>query len=323
MSPVEQCEAAFICVASKHDMGTKRGDYIFCERCKKWAHIMCEALSDVDTENMSNSDESYTCLKCQGLNSYDVAKKHGIDYAQKLNTILTNLQLVSGKCEQIRQKIANTMGPREKQIECILNEIGVKRQAYHGDVFVGNHCKVILSKQKDSNLYNYEKLCNVLSDCKKRAHLIEIFSVYSRARELMSRRSFLNDTDINELVSLCTKFGEIYPVYFESFTITLKMHEFIFDVPRFVKTYKTIGLFSEEEGESVHRFMNEHQRSLHGVRDTAKMLTLALKHFEIRGSCNSSLVLPEKRLCQKCNKDRTKSEDKVFLKNGVCLNCLT
>ena len=29
------------------------------------------------------------------------------------------------------------------------HQIGVKRQAYHGNVFVGNHCKVILAKDKN------------------------------------------------------------------------------------------------------------------------------------------------------------------------------
>ena len=123
-------------------------------------------------------------------------------------------------------------------------------------MFVGNHCKLILSKNKNEDCYNFEKLCNVLSDVEDKAHLIEIFGVYSRARELMTRRSFLSDTDIDGLVSFCTQFGELYPVYFLGSNITLKMHDFIFDVPCFVKVHRTIGLFSEEEGESLHRFMN-------------------------------------------------------------------
>ena len=38
----------------------------------------------------------------------------------------------------------------------------------------------------------------------------------------------------------------IFPVYFPDVPLTRKIHELAFDVPRFVKEHKTVGLFSEE-----------------------------------------------------------------------------
>ena len=118
-------------------------------------------------------------------------------------------------------------------------KLGVKRQAFHGEVFVGNHCKVILSKNKN-NVYNFEELCNVLSDnVEAKKHLIAVFTVYSQAHELMTHRNFMNEHDISQLVALTEKFGTIYPTFFcLSYSITLKMHDFIFDVPRFVKNIR-------------------------------------------------------------------------------------
>ena len=37
------------------------------------------------------------------------------------------------------------MGESEKCLLQILDDIDIKRQAYRGNVFIGNHCKVILA----------------------------------------------------------------------------------------------------------------------------------------------------------------------------------
>ena len=58
-------------------------------------------------------------------------------------------------CKKYRQDQEYSMGESEKQLLNILDEIGVKRQAYHGNVFIGNHCKVILAKDKNQ-VYNFE-----------------------------------------------------------------------------------------------------------------------------------------------------------------------
>ena len=65
------------------------------------------------------------------------------------------------------------MGESEKLLLQILDEIGVKRQACQGNVFIGNHCKVILAKGKNQ-VYNFEKLCSLLSDRLEREHFIEV-----------------------------------------------------------------------------------------------------------------------------------------------------
>ena len=79
------------------------------------------------------------------------------------------------------------MGESEKQLWKILCEIGVKRQAYHGNVFIGNHCKAILAKDKNQ-VCNFEKLCSVLSDRLERENFIEVLRLYSEACLLMARK---------------------------------------------------------------------------------------------------------------------------------------
>ena len=80
---------------------------------------------------------------------------------------------LSDICGKYRQDQENSMGESEKLLLQILDEIGVKRQACQGNVFIGNHCKVILAKGKNQ-VYNFEKLCSLLSDRLEREHFIEV-----------------------------------------------------------------------------------------------------------------------------------------------------
>ena len=153
----------------------------------------------------------------------------------------------------------------------ILYEIGVKRQAYHGNVFIGNHCKVILAKDKN-RVYNFEKLCSVLSDRLKGEHFIEVFRLYSEACLLMARKYILLDQEKARLTSLCCKFGELFPVYFRRVALTRKIHELVFDVPCFVEEHGAVGLFSEEEGESLHHEINLESAQLSSVRSDPERL---------------------------------------------------
>ena len=54
-------------------------------------------------------------------------------------------------------------------------------------------------------------------------------------------------TEIEFVVSKCHQFGEYFSINFDR-SITPKMHEYIFNVPRFIEKHRTLGLLSEEEG---------------------------------------------------------------------------
>ena len=143
------------------------------------------------------------------------------------------------------------MGDGEKKLLSILDQIGVKRQAYHGNIFVGNHCKIILAKDKNQ-VFNFVKLCDFLTDEVTKDHFVELLKIYCEARSLMARRHLLSENEKETLKSLCSNFGALFPVYFPKSTFTRKIHELVFHVLRFVDEHGTAGLFSEEEGESLH-----------------------------------------------------------------------
>ena len=95
------------------------------------------------------------------------------------------------------------------------HQIGVKRQAYHGNVFVGNHCKVILAKDKNQ-VFNFVKLCDFPTDEVSKDHFVELLRIYCEARSLMARRHLLSENEKETLKSLRYNFGALFPIFLKA-----------------------------------------------------------------------------------------------------------
>ena len=307
---LQKCDAK-TCIASKFDVDAKREDYIQCDECNAWLHMMCEGLSDEDTLVMGG-DESYFCNQCLGQNTYEHASKKFSLSIDKLRDLEGKLASIQDNSSRIRQEIEDAMGPGVTKLNKLLADMAVQRQAFHGNVFVGNHCKVILhGSSKNTSEKNYERLCSVLSDANLRNNFIEIFRLFSKSHHLMTMRNFLSPEEIDRLENLCAKFGELFPKYFPGESLPLKIHDFVFHVPRFVKFHKTLGLFSEEGGESLHRFINCVSRPLFSVRDNAQKLHLIMERFATKCDADNSLEKVCGRKCQ-CG---------AFFVKGECSLC--
>jgi hypothetical protein len=56
------------------------------------------------------------------------------------------------------------------------------------------------------------------------------------------------------------EFGNWYPVNFPNQRITPKMHIMIYHMPELAQIYHTVGMFSEQAGESIHPVFNKLHR---------------------------------------------------------------
>ena len=120
------------------------------------------------------------------------------------------------------------------------------------------------------------------------------------------------ETEINTVKSLCTGFGH-FTKYFPNENIPLKIHELVFDVPRFLAKHKTLGYLSEEEGESVHHSINKQLQQYQSVRDEGEKLRLVITNEELLSTADRRLadVKPRPK-CDSC---------KVYLRKGLCPQC--
>ena len=167
----------------------------------------------------------------------------------------------------------------ERKVLEALDKLRVKREEYHGHVFVGNHCKKILA--------DYDVLCSVLDGYPaEKAKFQEIFKLFSEPRNLLFAKRFLSDEEINTVVFLCEEFCKRYPVLFPDKNLKPKMHFYSFDVPNFVKTHESLGLLSEEEGESLQSAFNMENRQLYSVKNGGNRMFLGLKRHALRSKCD-------------------------------------
>ena len=204
--------------------------------------------------------------------------------------------------DDYKAKAEEKMGPKEKELSDALESINVIRQAYHGNVMVGNHCIKVLEK--------HSVLTSVLGEVGNMYNWF--FSALSDIMKLVMARRFLEEDEIKRLEELCHGFGAKFPTVFPDRNITLKIHELVFNVPQFARKWKTIGLLSEQEGESMHAVVKAELRSLACVRNKAEKLRLVLQRDEIRSGAKKNLMTPTPRLCPICKSGGKRS----FLRCG-------
>ena len=70
------------------------------------------------------------------------------------------------------------------------------------------------------------------------------------------------------------------------------MDDMIFQVPRFAQKFKTCGLFSEQNQESIHNIINHELRRYASVRDSNLKMLLLLQNQASRKFVDKHKFLP-------------------------------
>ena len=76
----------------------------------------------------------------------------------------------------------------------------------------------------------------------------------------------------------------------------------IYHLPKFLKKFGSVGIFSEEDCEKLHCEFNSILRPIYSIRDKGKKLKLGLKRMELKRKGDSyypDFAKPSKRRCQK------------------------
>ena len=105
---------------------------------------------------------------------------------------------------------------------------------------------------------------------------------------VMARKFLTTNEVVIAVVELCHQFGRIFPVNFPNRNITRKIHELVFNVPHFIKNFKTTGMISGQEGESKHVSVNAELRSLSSVRRHSERIRLVLEKEELRSAMDKN-----------------------------------
>ena len=93
----------------------------------------------------------------------------------------------------------------EKALNDAIEAIKVIRQAYHGNVMVGNHCAMVLKK--------FTVLTAVIKEDESCLQFEELFTLLADIMALVMTCRFLIPEEIESLEKLCSKFGAKFPFF--------------------------------------------------------------------------------------------------------------
>ena len=279
-----------------------------CDSCQSVFHVKCVGVSELDVKNKKH----YRCFLCRNvtINSQEDFQQHIEVELKNAKCQLTETQM---KLEALEKQLLemeeiadSNIGSKEKQLLDTLASLSIDRQAYHSHSFVGNHCMKLLE--------NADKITSVLDDEAERDQMNLLFQKFLSIYRLMSKNAILSKEEIECLTNECHSFGEWFPAHFPSSTLPIKFHLLTHHVPKFVQKWHSLGLFSEQQVESLHAKANWH-RAFCCMRDRAKQLGLVYSHLAL-GNQVPKLKHCIRRKCSLC---------KTFLKSvdGVkrCAQC--
>ena len=151
-----------------------------------------------------------------------------------------------------------------------------------------------------SILRNHTILTEVLDNDEVIERFNDVFHCLHEIMKLVMATRFLDDNEIERVSELCKTFSEVFHRAFPDRSITRKIHELVFNVPRFIKQWRTLGLFSEQEGESKHNAVNRQLRVLACMREPSEKLRLVMEREELRSFADKRVMTKPVRLCQVC-----------------------
>ena len=277
------------CIVTVHDVDVTT---VECDECESLFHCMCEGFSLV--EEMRGELEYYKCLACSRIDDVPAVYETKISKLIEEDELMEQLVHKQAACDELKGRFETKMGEKEKSLSEKLEAIHVVRQAYHSNAIVGNHCMLILR--------HHRQLTDVLSDDPDmKAKFDAIFSCFHDIMILASAKRFLDDSEVARVRELCVSFATLFHDVFPDRSITRKIHELIFNVPRFIEQWRTLGLFSEQEGESKHNAVNQQLRVLACMREPSKCLRLVLEREELRGFADKQMMSKPARLCKSCS----------------------
>ncbi|XP_072032273.1 uncharacterized protein [Amphiura filiformis] len=300
--------------------------WIRCSWCgegmaKGWYHAYCAGIKEDDVTNPAY--DAWTCQVCKN----EISGPEDVIPCQK-ERIISNKALTKQKekvylnekkkLDKVYEKIARSRGQFEKKLnERLENDLGIKRQAYHSQCFVGNDCKKIVN--------HVEILLQDLPDGPVKNKFQGLFG---RLRRIFSffKADFLTPTEVKELCLRCWDLGYFFPANFPKESIPPKLHILICHIPEMAIRWKTVGLLSEQGLESLHASINSIKRVYASVRDKEEHMKLVLGCHQQRGvtSKEGFEVSPEKaRTCRKSEscKGRYKVKEAGGKKERVCIKC--
>ena len=265
------------CIISIYDYPIS---WLECDTCKKKFHSLCIAETYEEISNKLIID-SILCAQCSNRkHPEELLEDHQRELQNKEFQLMSWERKVKNLEKLEEQKLsehAMYTCQEEQLFDQLLKKFNIHEQSQHGGTLIGNHCDILLD--------NYEIYCQTLPKQEDKDFFMDYFKVLKFIIRKCSAKRWLSESEIKEVEHYCHRFGELWPKLTK--TITLKADDIIYHIPKFLKQWKTIGMFSEEDTESLHRECNNILRPLYSMKNKGEKLYLGLKRLTYKRNYDS------------------------------------
>jgi len=211
-------------------------------------------------------------------------------------------------------KLVRTLSQDESAFNALLSQLRLSFYQYHGETLRGPQVHRLLSGKEPLYLKVLEAVRQVkvrdtflrrgkliVSQTSPYSHLLDLFQLFAACYKLYTADRFLSPEEIASLSTSCRSFGTKFKEYFPRESITPKMHQLCVDIPRFARTYGTVGLYSEQAIESMHAEENQLMRDYAGVGDNIHKHKLVFQALYRKHCPAIPAFEPPRRLCSVCD----------------------
>ena len=301
--------------------------WIRCTECGEgdeigWYHAYCAGIKDSEVDDPKYNN--WTCQICMG----QVAGPNDVIPFQE-QRVASSKALVKEKTavyernkkdlDKAFELASKNRGTFETALNSRLeNDLKVKRQAYHSQCFVGNHCVKIVN--------NCETL---LQDLPEGDVKTKFQGLFGRFRQIFHffKAEFLQPHEIRALSIRCWELGYFFPTNFPLENIPPKLHILICHIPELAQKWKTIGLLSEQGLEGIHACMNSIERIYSTVRDKCEHMRLVFGCHQARNATSGEGIKVAPKNIRSCvrkelvNNKKCMGRYKMIGKEKKCQIC--
>jgi hypothetical protein len=211
-------------------------------------------------------------------------------------------------------KLVRSFAPDAAAFTQLLAEHRLTFYQHHGETLIGPQVHRLLSGTEPLYLHVLEAVKEVvvrdsyvkgrklvITQFRPYRQLLELFQLFAACYKLYTADTFLSPEEIASLGEKCRAFGSKFHEYFPRESITPKLHLLAVDIPRFARTYGTVGLYSEQAVESMHAETNQLLRDYAGVGDNMRKHQLVFQALYRKHCPTIPLFFPPLRLCSICD----------------------
>ncbi len=247
-------------------------------------------------------------LKAQNEEDEDLPLRKVRENEATITELQVEMKKLEKEISQLEAKITLPGVDSDPVSACLdetLKKHGIKRQAYHGKSFVGNHCHKYLQKEVYESVTagivtQCELLCgdpDIIDEAKEIEHKFnETFRLYAEVYTAVAHSNFIPESDLSMIQEKIDKFLAYFRRTFPDSSIPVKFHLLEDHTVDWIRRFPFgLGLLGEQSAESVHAQVNRIKRMYVAVPSSTKRIHSTVQEQHLKCAPQLQALMPKSK----------------------------